>query len=102
MGWMRFVGFVFNLFGVLFLIGAALFLIFGATLGGIGSNDSTSGLTMLFGGMMGTIGAVTNVAAAMLMFFFGAVMYGLRRVAEESIATRAAIERLAPARTITD
>lgn len=95
MGWMRFVGIVFNVFGICFLGLAVLSVAFGTLFGS--ADESTVGTFV--GGMMGTVGAVAGFVAAMLMFFFGAVLLGLRRMVVESIRTREAVAALSAPKT---
>ena len=79
MGWLRFLGFTFNLLGLLFLVMAILAIAIGAYVGGA-TEESTNIFGMVIGGMMGTLGAVVTVAASMMMFFFGGVLSALRRI----------------------
>lgn len=95
MGWMRFVGIVFNVFGICFLVLAVLSVAFGTLFGS--ADESTVGTFV--GGMMGTVGAIANFVAAMVMFFFGAVLLGLRRMVQESIRTREAVAALSAQRS---
>ncbi|HUR81462.1 MAG TPA: hypothetical protein VM733_11900 [Thermoanaerobaculia bacterium] len=90
MGWLRFLSFVFNFLGALFLLAAAgVFFISMAASGSIGSeagNGATFGAAM--GGMIGTAAAVTNFLAALWMFFCGAVLSALNRLIEEAVLRR--------------
>lgn len=79
MGWLRFLGFMFNLLGLLFLIMTILAVALGAYVGGA-TEGSTNVFGMVLGGMMGTLSAVVTVAASMMMFFFGGVISALRRI----------------------
>ncbi len=83
MVWMRFLSFSFNALGVLFLLSA---LIAFALFTGIGSGadpDAGPDLGAFMGGMMGLVGVFTNLFASLMMFFFGAVLFGLHRLIEE-------------------
>jgi hypothetical protein len=94
MAWLRFVGITFNLFGALFVIGALVAILVGALLGAP-TDFSTPETSTIFGilfGMMGTIGALASFFAAMIMFFFGAVALGLRRMMIDTHAMRVALE----------
>jgi hypothetical protein len=79
MGWLRFLGFMFNLFGLLFLAMAIMAIALGAYVGGA-TDGTTNVFGMVIGGMMGTLGGVVTVAASMMMFFFGGVISALRRI----------------------
>ena len=97
MAWLRFVGITFNLFGVLFIIGTIGAILVGVLLGAP-TDFSTPETSTIFGilfGMMGTLGALVSFFAAMIMFFFGAVALGLRRLIIDTGALRAAIGSLA-------
>ena len=85
MGWMKVLSFLFNLFGVLFLVGAMIVFALGAAVGGAtgtGANDAPSAVALL-GGMMGTMAATANFLASLLMFFFGAVLWALQSILAE-------------------
>lgn len=79
MGWLRFLGFMFNLLGLLFLVMAILAIALGAYVGGT-TDGSTNVFGLVLGGMMGTLGAVVTLAASMMMFFFGGVLSALTRI----------------------
>jgi len=93
MGWMRVLAFIFNLFGVLFLLAAVGAFIFGAAVGGSAGSSSGDAATIgsFMGGMIGTFAAVGNFLASLGMFFFGAVLWALQRILAE-------IQRLQPAK----
>jgi hypothetical protein len=86
MGWMRFLTVVFNLLGALFLIAAAVTFLLGVAVGGAAGANPNEGAALgaFMGGMMGTVAAVSNFFAALAMFFFGAVLWALRRLLEEA------------------
>jgi len=95
MGWLRFLSFIFNLLGILFLLAAVGSFLLGATIGGAsgsGSSDAAA-LSAFMGGMMGTLAAFGNFVASLLMFFFGAVLWALRRLVELAELYRPVVEQ---------
>jgi hypothetical protein len=86
MGWLKFLSFAFNLFGVLFFMAAAGAILFTAAVGGGAGSGASDGAVLgaFMGGMMGMVAVVSNVLASLAMFFFGAVLWALRRLLEEA------------------